>query len=363
MKILITYAALGAGHFKAAEGLYNYLKGARKNLDVEMVGILDKANVLFKFSCIRGYSFLVQYAPFLWQVLFWITYSKSSRRIVRLIISALNYINTKNYAQFLIEENFDFIISTHFFCSKISAYLKNKGKIHSKIITVITDFGVHPIWLNNGTDIYIVASDFTKKLLMEEGVEEDLINVSGIPLHSNFLKQYDKILLCNKLGLNKNKFIVLIVAGSFGIGPIEKIIELLYKEVQILVVCANNKRLFERLKIKNYPDVHVFGFIDNMPELMSVSNLIVTKPGGLTVSESLAKDLFPIFFTAFPGQEIENIKILSNYGIGLYSKNALYIRDAILDFKNHPDKLMAAKDAINKIKKPYATIEVCNVVR
>jgi UDP-N-acetylglucosamine:LPS N-acetylglucosamine transferase len=173
----------------------------------------------------------------------------------------------------------------------------------------------------------------------------------GIPIESKFLERYNKNALFEKFRLDKGKFTVLIATGSFGIGPIEAIVDSLYKDVQILAVCARNRRLYKRLKNKNYPKVRVFGYVDNIEELMAISDIIITKPGGLAISESLAMDLLPIFISAIPGQETQNLKILAHYGIGIYPKDTAAIKRIVMDYKEHPDKLRSARENISKIKK------------
>jgi processive 1,2-diacylglycerol beta-glucosyltransferase len=256
----------------------------------------------------------------------------------------------------------DFIISTHFLPSEIATYLKKNKKINSKIFTVITDFGVHPFWISQGTDAYIVASDFTKNELIKEGIKESLIKVFGIPVNQKFLLELDRNVLCRKFDIDRDKFTLLIVTGSFGIGPIEKIVNLLYEEAQLLVVCARNKSLFKKLARKNYPGVKVFGFVDNLAELMAVSNIIITKPGGLTISEILAMEIAPIFIPAILGQETANAKILQQYGVGYSIKNIKGIKGIILDCKVKPDKLNKIKENIKRIKKPHAVEELYNAV-
>lgn len=362
MKVLITYAATGAGHFKAAEAVYDYFRQHCKHIDVELIGALTKTNAAFRFTCNWGYLLLVKYAPLVWYWLFWLTYNKALRKVTRTIFSAANYLNAKNFSRLLIEEKFDFIISTHFLGSEISARLKRQEKINSKLITIITDFGVHPFWICEGTDIYVAASGLTKEQLLSYGIDQGRIKVFGIPINSKFLQQYNRDSLREKFGLERNKFTVLIATGSFGIGPIEEIVDLLHQDAQILVVCASNRQLYKRLRKKNYPFVSLFGFIDNIQELMSASDIIITKPGGLTISESLSLELLPIFITAIPGQETENIRILSGYNLGLYLKDGISIRNIILELKANPDKLNKAKENIYKIRKTDTLKELCNVV-
>lgn len=362
MKVLIVYASAGAGHRRAAEAIFNYFRDRCPEIDTELVDILEKTNILFKSGYTWGYSFLINYAVFLWQLAYWITDFKFLRPLSRSIASFLNRINSNKFINFLIQEDPDFIISTHFLSSEISASLKKSQKIKSRLLTVVTDFGVHPFWISDGTDTYIVASGFAKKQLVMEGIKESSIMEFGIPIDSKFFQQYDKDELYKKFEIDRHKFCVLIMTGSFGVGPIEKIIKLLHKDIQILVVCAANKKLYGKLKKENLSNVKVFGFIDNPQELMAISDIIITKGGGLSIQEALAMELIPIFISPIPGQEENNIKILQKYEIGFSPKNIKDIKNIILDFKDHPHKLKYAKDNIKKIKKPNALKEICNVV-
>jgi processive 1,2-diacylglycerol beta-glucosyltransferase len=362
MKIIITYASAGTGHRRAAEALYNYFKENCPTHDLKIIDILEKTNPFFKNLYCWGYPFFVNHALWLWCFGFWITYIKAFRPIIKTLVSLINQLNTRNFVQFLIQENADFIISSHFFPVEVVARLKRNQKLDSKLVTVITDFGVHPFWVLDDTDIYIVASDFSKEQLIQQGVKENKIEVLGIPIDAKFLKSFDKNILCKKFNIAPDKFTVLIVTGSFGIGKIEEAVDLLYQEVQILAVCAQNKILYARLKQKNYPGLKIFGFIDNIQELMAVSDIIITKPGGLTISESLAMDLLPIFITAIPGQETENAKVLAKKSIGINIKDIASIKDIVVDLKNHPDKLKNIKEKISKEKRPFAAKDLCNVI-
>lgn len=363
MKILIAYASAGTGHHKAAEAVYNFFRGENNpNITLKLVDVLRYSRPLFRYSYIYGYNFFVRYALWLWSWGFWITSLKSLSPIINGCRFAINRLNTRGFAQLLTNENPDFFISTHFLASEIASYLKKTQKLNSKLITLITDYGVHPFWINRNTDIYAVASDYTKEQLASSGVKKEMIKVLGIPVDASFLKQYEKDTLIKQLGIEQDRFTVLIVTGSFGIGPIEKIVELLYKDTQLLVVCARNKRLYKLLKDKNYPGTTVFGFVENMPQLMAVADLIIAKPGGLTVSEILARGLVPIFISCIPGQETENLKALQRYGIATMAENPDQLRDIVLDYKRNPDKLKKIKENICKIKNPSAAQELYNVI-
>lgn len=362
MKVFVVYASVGAGHCKSAEATYNYFKKSNPAIEIRLIDALDYSSIWFKNIYVNGYAWLVKYTPWLWGWAYYLTYRKSLRSFLGPIHFLINRLHTAKFANLLISEKPDFIISTHFLSSSAISCLKKRKQITSQWITVITDFGLHPFWLSQGTDIYIVASEFSRQQLLLNGVLEDKIKVLGIPIEEKFLLKYDRSHLFKKFELDPNKFTVLIVTGSFGIGPIEKIVDLLYKDVQILVVCARNKSLFSRLQKKNYLHLRVFGFVDNIEELMAVSDIIITKPGGLTISELLSMELAPIFICAIPGQETLNLEALKMLGIGSKIEDPLKIRDAVLDYKVHPEKLNSIKANIAKVKKPLSLEGLYNVV-
>jgi len=362
MKVIIVYASAGAGHLKAAQAISNCFKQKHPEVEVKVVDILDKSTFLFKYSYIGLYAFMVRHAFFLWGLLFAISERGPLRFIARKLSAISHSLNMHNFCEFLVRENPDVVISTHFASPEIAAGLKKIGKIKAKLVTVITDFGVHPFWLSKGTDLYIGASEFTKKQLMEQGVEVNKIKICGIPVDDKFIKTHDRKILCDKIGIDKDIFTVLIMTGSFGIGPIEEIAAALSGEVQLLVVCANNHKLHAKLSFKELSGIKVFGFVNNAEELMAVSDCIITKPGGLTTSEILIMELAPIFICAIPGQERGNVRALASCGIGLELKDVAQIKKAILGYRDNPKELLEIKERIRKVRKPFAAEEICNVV-
>jgi len=227
---------------------------------------------------------------------------------------------------------------------------------------VVTDFDVHPFWVNEGTYRYVVASEYTKERLKAQGIDEARILVFGIPVDPKFLLEQNKDALREKFHLAKDKGVVLVITGSFGLGPLEEIADLLHGETQVLVVCARNKKLYARLIAKAYPSVRVFGFINNVEELMSVADIIITKPGGLTVSEVLAMELAPIFVYAIPGQETKNLKVLESFGIGVRASCIKEVKRIVLGYKANPAGLRQVKEKIRIFKKSNPLEGIYNVV-
>jgi len=255
VKVLIIHASAGAGHRRAAEAIYNYLKENSPDLDLVLLDALDKTNALFRFDYTKGYSFLINYATRLWHWAFLATDSKFLRPISRTLARVINCINSQRLIYYFICQNPDVIVSTHFLPSELAADLKRRHKISSKLITVITDYGVHPFWISAGTDLYVVASDFTRDRLVMEGVEVEKIRVLGLPFDPKFLRHFDRKIVCQKIGIDPKQFTVLLMTGSFGLGPLEEIVEALHKDCQVLVVCAGNKKIYARLLKRNLENV------------------------------------------------------------------------------------------------------------
>ncbi|MBF0511897.1 MAG: hypothetical protein HQL13_06175 [Candidatus Omnitrophica bacterium] len=353
MKILVIYATAGAGHKKAAEAVFNGIK-TQGRFEVRLVDSLEYTNPFFKKMYPWGYTFLVTRLPWAWGLLFGLLDKPWTQPLVRGIRRIYNGCNTKPLERFLIDEQFDVVITTHFMSAEVSAYLKRQGKIKSKIICVVTDFDVHRIWVNQGIDLYTGACAFTKEKLVSLGVAEDKVFVTGIPTDSKFAQQPDKRVLKEKLGLKDGIFTVLIATGSFGMGPIEELIQLL-QGFQLIIVCGHNKELYERLKPLNKENVHIMGLVHNMDELMSVSDAMVTKPGGLSISEALVKKLPMLFFSAIPGQETNNIRVLSSYGAGRPHQSPLAeIAQIIRQWAQDPAQLEALRSSMNELSKPHA---------
>ena len=360
MKILIIYAAAGAGHKKAAEALFHYLKENTSH-EIVFADVLDYTQPLYKKNYEKTYVFCVTKAPWLWGFFFALTDCAFCRPFVRFFRRAANSVNAKLFEEFLVKEQFDAVFSTHFFPNEVISYLKKKGLIRSKLVSIVTDFDVHSMWMASGVDCYTAASLYTKEKLIHLGVAPEKVFTTGIPTHAKFSAPVDKRELCNKLGIKENLFTVLIATGSFGIGPIEELVGGL-STFQLLVVCGNNKTLFKELSVRQNELLKVYGLVDNMDELMSVVDVMITKPGGLSISEAMVKNLPLIFFSAIPGQETSNIKVLKSYGIGAWTPSVAEIIKEVENLNTSAKTLQNAKENTRRLAKPAACRDIASLI-
>ncbi|MCG8431302.1 MAG: hypothetical protein MJA29_09035 [Candidatus Omnitrophica bacterium] len=364
MKTLIVHASAGAGHRKAAEAVYEQFCRRDPQSSHTLCDILDYCSSFYRFCYRSAYSFLINRAPWLWGILFVLTSLPGLKQLLRRWISLNNIRHTRRFAEYLRREQFDCIIATHFLPPEIAAALKRDGSIRSRIYVVITDYGVHPFWVTPGIDEYIVATMQTRRILEGMVTQKPRVSVLGIPVDSRYAHEMSRSRICERFGLRADTFTVLVVTGSFGIGPLDRIAGILSsRDMQVLVVCARNERLRRRLEQAAYPGVKVFGFVDTMPELMAVADVIVTKPGGLTVTEVLARRIVPVFIAAIPGQESENVRVLAGYGIGKAAGSVAGVKALVGAYKRHAERMADVRSAIGNIRKPHSAEELYEQVR
>ncbi len=371
MKVLIFYASYGGGHLNAAKSIDHFIKNNYENIDTELIDCMKYVNKSIEKITTSAYKQMAKKAPWAWGRI----YSDSQKGPLAHLSSRSNKIMAIKLLKLLREKQPDLIISTHPFGSQMCSYLKRKGKIKSKIATIMTDFAPHDQWLvgNDFTDYYFVAHDKMKNYLISKDIPEDKIYSTGIPISERFLINFDKKDILNKYNFSDDKPIVLFFAGGeYGIGK-SKTLDVLEKfitsnkPVQIIAIAGRNKKIkleFEELIKKHNANryVRVLGFTNEVPELMSISNLVVTKPGGLTTSESLASKLPMLVINPIPGQEVENAEFLEEKGIAIWLRKGDDSNSIINNLINNTEKLEIMKNNTSILSKPNSTNDICNIL-
>jgi processive 1,2-diacylglycerol beta-glucosyltransferase len=186
------------------------------------------------------------------------------------------------------------------------------------VVSVVTDFEAHALWMNNCVDLYCVAAEETKARLVARGATAENILATGIPISARFSANPDRDSVRKTMGVRDDLPIVLVLSGGFGMGPVAEILAELDKvgqQFQTVVVTGRNEELRRELAAVDHKHpTHVLGFASNMHELMAIANLIITKPGGLTSSEALAMSKPLFILNPIPGQEAANSDFLLERG-------------------------------------------------
>lgn len=370
-KVLIFYASYGGGHLSAAKSIYHCLQENYKDIEVQMVDCVKYINKVLDKISVTAYQEMARKAPWAWGKV----YRDSSKGALSKISSTSNKMMSHKLNHLLQEWKPDIIINTHPFASQMCSYLKKKHKISSILATVMTDYAPHSQWLvgSNEMDYYFVAHEGMKNALVEQGISEEKVYATGIPLSNRFLQHYNKQEIANFFGLDLSKKIILFFGGGeMGLGK-EKTVAVLealaqnFEDIQIIAISGKNpkmKKAFEEVVSENHKakDIHILEYTDKVPELMSISTLVITKPGGLTTTESLVSGLPIVIINPLPGQEVENAEFLENRQVAIWIQKEDDPKEVLTSLLRHPERLQEMKKNAKLLAKKYSTYDICKTL-
>jgi processive 1,2-diacylglycerol beta-glucosyltransferase len=364
-RVLVLSASAGAGHIRAAEAIERAIRIRGLASDVQHLDVLKFTNKVFRHLYSKAYIDLVNNAP---EVLGWLYDYLDDPRKNDPIRAAFDRLNANPFIRYLQRYQPDVAICTHFLPSGIISSLKGEGKVKVLNSVVVTDFDVHAMWLCRHVEQYFVALEETRVHLKALGVPQSLITVSGIPIDPVFTEFKDRRALRRKHGLDPDRFTILVSAGGFGVGPVGHMMQALSRishPVQVVAVCGRNEALktqlaeeLRNLKKRSTVFFKVIGFTTEMDELMTVADLFVGKPGGLTTSEVLATGIPMVVINPIPGQEERNSDHLLEQGAAIRCNNLPALSYKIESLINAPEKLAGMAENARAMGKPDAAFLV-----
>mgnify|MGYP001044242504 CR=1 FL=1 len=312
------------------------------------------------------------------------TYIKSIQLMRRVLKSLYNYrkkhtdkdsakhflsmLLMRKYIKVIMNFDPDIIVCTHALSCRAASILKSNGQISASLIAAITDFDIHPYWFSKYADGFIVPTDEIKKEFLIHGLEADKIHAFGIPIHMCFSRMQDKLVLKTKLGIRKDLPVILVIGGGWGLGPIKKIVRYLNSSkmaLQLIVVTGKNKVLEDKLsKISSGLNISIkiLGYVNNIDELMEVSDIAITKPGGLAASELLAKSLPAILIDVISGQEKANGDYLISKGVACRIKKINQLEDTLQKLLSNHLELDGMRAKAKAVAKPFAAEDTAKLI-
>lgn len=369
-KILILYAAYGGGHYSAAKSIKKYLDD-NFEVETEIIDCIEYINKVLNKITTGAYKEMAKKTPNLWGKV----YMNSQKGVLGHVSSRTNKVMAIKLKNLIKEKNPDLVISTHPFSSQMVSYLRRKGKINCKLVTILTDFAPHDQWLigHEYTDAFFVSNENMKNYLYDYGIDRSKVYVTGIPLSDRFFNNFDKNSIFKEFNLDNSKPVILFFGGGeFGLGK-DKTLQVLEAIIhnlptyQIVAISGKNPKMndgFKELVNKTHSEnrVKVYDYTNKVPELMNISTIVVTKPGGLTTSESLASNLPMLIINPIPGQEEENAKYLESHNVAIWLKKEDDPNEVIIDLFSNPKKIEEMKENTKFLAKKNSTRDICNTI-
>jgi processive 1,2-diacylglycerol beta-glucosyltransferase len=326
MRVLIATATAGAGHLAAAAALEEVWRITRPEDSVKKLDLVEFFSTVHRKIHADGYVKLVEHAPEIWGMLFGKTDNPKVARRLSEIKRVFPSKSRSRFAKFVHEFAPDAVVCTHYVALDTLSELRSKAAARGKkpgarcpfVVSVVTDFEAHALWMESCVDLYCVAAEETKARLIARGAKTENVIATGIPIAGKFSSKPISREVRKAMGLRDDQPVMLVLGGGFGMGPVAEILGELDKvsaPFQTVVVAGRNDDLRRALATCNrkHP-THVLGFASNMHELMAVTDLIITKPGGLTTSEALAMGKPILIVNPIPGQEAANSDFLLERG-------------------------------------------------
>ncbi|REB05507.1 galactosyldiacylglycerol synthase [Sporosarcina sp. BI001-red] len=353
--LLLLCGNLGDGHKQAAHAIAG---SARENRSDIVTTVIDFAEWTHPHIHVIGsyfYTMWLEKLPSLYGYLFQKTRLDNS--ISSVLLKKIQIYTLGRLITLLNEVRPSVVVSTFPSAAAAMSMLKASGLVTIPTVTVITDHTDHSYWIHPHTDHYLVGSEYARYGLLRQGVSNHKITVTGIPIHSQFSLTYDRQLLREKHYLQQTITTVLIMGG--GLGMISKsFIHMLQKDtrldsIQFIVICGRNKKLKDKLSEQLKNQKHRFivkGYIDYIHELMALSDMIITKPGGLTTSEAVALELPMILYKPLPGQEQDNASFLLHAEVALQAKDEKGLLQQLVNILHDPQVLSTLKMNAKKVR-------------
>jgi processive 1,2-diacylglycerol beta-glucosyltransferase len=362
-RILIISASAGSGHVTAARAVEQALAEVQAHpgeLDSTHIDLLQFSTAFYKMIYRDVYLYMAKRTPLLYGYIFTTSDRLKRQNKPDFVRRFLDSINSRKFRKFILERPWDVIVSTHFLPSQLICELKRRGKLETPLVTVTTDYGLHSYWILPDTDHYIVADEAIRRHLEAMGIRPERIHQFGIPVLPVFGQKKDPVLLRRKLGLDENMPAVLLLAGGFGISPIEHIVGGLvnmHTPFQLVAVAGRNRKLLKNLRAKARELPFVLkpvGYTDCMDEYMKACDIVITKPGGLTTAEALACGLPVMVINPIPGQEDMNSDMLLEQGAGIKAMHPVDVTYKLDQVLSDPRRLASLKRAAARLARPRA---------
>lgn len=369
MKILIMSVTAGEGHNSTAKAMRAYFTAHGAECDIlDTYGYVSPA---IARSINKGYLWVSSKAKGAWKLGYRLAEKRKPKNdeLEFTVAQIVNMPFLHEIGDYIRMNCPDAIVFTHPFSGVILDILKREGKITVPTVGILTDFIFHPYWEDcTANDYVVMPSPALRFQAYRKGFRDSQIRSFGIPINPKFSTSVPQAEARVRLGLEPGTRTVLLMGGSMGYGNMGKTLAALdglpeSVGFQIIAVCGNNEKAKAQIEsMQTSRRVLPLGFVDYVDLLMDAADCIVTKPGGLTTSEALAKRLPMIIVNPIPGQETRNAEFLLNSGAAVSANKVCSVDELVCRILEEPQRLSAMRLCIDELRRPDSTRDVCEFV-
>jgi len=362
--VCIFTASTGGGHNLAAQSVQQAL--LEKGITSAIYDTFKDSNPLLNRMVVKGYEQMVEIAPVLYRVMY--QQFNLMTPFQKGILNTVSFFINPDIVHIIKRDKPSLMISTHPYVTYLLAGLKEHGVFDVPIVSFVTDYKGHGLYVGRLADAYIVATEYTKKTLIEKNVPEDIIYPYGIPIRQEFR---EKLILKDRKTDETPILTILLMAGSLGGKQLERAFTALMRienKLKIIVVCGKNKKI--KTAIEQLIQIHgtdnkeisIYGFVDNISQLMDEADALITKPGGLTTTEAIIKNIPMIIPYVYPGQEEENADFLVANGMAIRADKISDLTEIISFLISHKFVMERMIENMSQSASNYSlenTVELC----
>ncbi len=364
-RVLLMYITMFSGHYRASVAVERAIRQLAPDTELLNLDAAQYFNPILSRLADQLYMRVIRSTPQVWDYMYDNPAVAVRSQPFR---QWLHRYNAPKVRELLAEFQPTVVACTQAFPCGIVADYKRRTGSSIPLYAILTDFVPHSYWLYPQVDRYFVGSEAAQAWLEQSGIPRDRIQRTGIPIDPVFAEPTDGAPRLRALGLDPAQPIVLVMGGGQGLGPIEQVtmaLAALPEPFQLVVIAGVNAKLQRRLA-KLVPNVRrrlvVLGHVQFIHELIGAATLLVTKPGGLTTSEALAKQLPMILVDPIPGQEVKNTQLLLQYQVAIRAQRWDEVPQVVSELLQSPTRLAALRQAAAVVGRPRAALEIAQLL-
>ena len=352
-----------SGHHRASQAIARALTQSDPDARIAHIDAFQYASPFVRWAIQRSYFSLIRHQPDVWEYLY---DNPVVHQRVRLFRALLHRYHAAKLQQTLESARPDAIACTQAYPCGVVADFKKQHHLRLPLIGVLTDYAPHLYWFHETVDAYVVPSEQVKQRFLARGIAPARVNVLGIPIDPNFLHPAHAEDTARQLGLELDKPILLIMGGSHGFGHLRDVLhhlDFLPYPCQFVVLTGMNRKLLAWATAQRFRHrLLALGYTTDVPKLMDIATLLVSKPGGLTTSEALAKRLPLIIVDPIPGQEAYNARFLVAQGAAVWAGSYETVRQTVRDLLENPERMDAIRRRCSELAHPNAARDVARLL-